>query len=75
MIYELNGRVHFELEPDVMRKLVATVDEELNELGTDPKHLKLSIGLCNFRSALQNELDRATPASPPPLVASSSSWD
>lgn len=74
MIYQLNGRVHLELEPDVMRRLAALARGEANSgngwdmVGQE----KLRIGLCNFASAMENELDRLEP---PPTPQPASEWD
>ncbi len=57
MIYELNGKVIFDLRPDVMQELVRIVG-----LAPGPYDTPLLIGLANFKSALQCELDRMAEA-------------
>ena len=62
MIYNLNGDTHWELSPELMRALVAIVDGELLEDRDQPADLKwpdrMVVELCNFRSAIENELAR-----------------
>ena len=56
MIYNLNGDTHWELSPELMRALVRMVDREVGFLDIhDDRH---RIELCNFRSAIENELAR-----------------
>jgi hypothetical protein len=76
VIYELNGEVHWELSPELMRELVRIVgrristkpvaDEQFPELDS------MLVELSNFRSALECELyrmrDNLKPVQPDNLV-------
>lgn len=73
MIYELNGEVHWELSPELMRELIKIVDpitstDDAWDNTLDP----MRIELCNFRSALECELhrmrDNLKPVQPDNLV-------
>lgn len=67
MIYELNGEVHWELSPELMRELIKIVDpitsaDDAWDNALDP----MRIELCNFRSALECELHRMRSAKKEP---------
>jgi hypothetical protein len=62
VIYNLNGETHWELSPELMRELVSIIDGELltdQECQRDMRWPdRILIELCNFRSALECELQR-----------------
>lgn len=57
MIYQLNNETHWELSPELMRELVEIATARIRE----PAHPGLLIELCNFRSAMECELQRLKP--------------
>jgi len=57
VIYQLNNQTHWELSPELMRELVVIATARIRE----PAHPGMLIELCNFRSALECELQRLPP--------------
>jgi hypothetical protein len=55
VIYNLNGEVHWELSRDLMREVIAIVDDRLSVTKYDAKMIA---ELLNFRNTLQSELDK-----------------
>lgn len=56
MIYELNGKVHWEISPDVMRAVVEMINAR-DHVGEGDSDSTL-IGLSNLRGAFECELYR-----------------
>ena len=56
MIYQLNSETHWHVSPAAMRALVSLVDVRLAVAPSIPE--PLIVELCNFRAALECELQR-----------------